>query len=92
MERIGVDIGGTFTDWVTVDTDGNIKITKVETTYPDPVKGVFTALDQSGVSASNILSFDHGTTLGTNAIIQRKHPRIAMLTTKALGVIDRCLS
>ena len=81
MDRIGVDIGGTFTDWITVDTDGNIKITKVESTV-DPVDGVFNALEQSGVTAPEILSFDHGTTLGTNALIQRKHPRVAMLTTK----------
>ena len=81
MERVGVDIGGTFTDWVTIDADGKISVTKVPST-PGAYQGVFNALEESGVDVENLLSFDHGTTLGTNALIQRKLPRIAMITTK----------
>ena len=84
MDRIGVDIGGTFTDWVTVDSDGVIKITKVESTE-NPVDGVFDALDQSGATAAEMMSFDHATTLGTNALIQRRHERLALLTTKGFS-------
>ena len=81
MERVGVDIGGTFTDWVTIDAEGKMSVTKVPSTA-DAYKGVFDAAKGSGVDVENLLSFDHGTTLGTNALIQRSLPRIAMVTTK----------
>ena len=81
MERVGVDIGGTFTDWVTIDDAGKMRVTKVPST-PDAYAGVFNAVNESGVDIEKLLSFDHGTTLGTNALIQRRLPRIAMITTK----------
>jgi N-methylhydantoinase A len=84
LYRVGVDIGGTFTDWVMVDPTGNVSVVKTPTTE-DAFRGVLEALRQSGVPGRSLASFAHGTTLGTNALIERRLPRIAMITTRGLG-------
>jgi N-methylhydantoinase A len=74
---VGIDIGGTFTDIVSLDTKtGGLSITKVPSTPKDFAEGFFNGLDKilnrTGVSASNLVRLIHGTTVATNAIMERK--------------------
>ena len=85
--RIGVDIGGTFTDLVMIDTrDGRLFNEKVLTTPADPSIGVLTGIDAllraTRVSASDVLHVIHGTTLVANALIERKGVPTALITTE----------
>src|SRR5579885_2934512 len=85
--RVGVDIGGTFTDLILVDdTTGALTIGKVLTTPGDPSRAVEAvleeALEQAGVPAGEVRHLVHGTTLVTNAIIERKGARTALLATR----------
>ncbi len=85
--RIGVDIGGTFTDLLLIDDrTGETVVGKVLTTTEDPSRGVeqvlVQALDRVGIGASGIRHLVHGTTLVTNAIIERKGARTALLATQ----------
>jgi len=84
--RLGVDIGGTFTDLVVVDeATGALRVGKVLTTPKDPAHGVeqgaLGLLDEAGVGAAAVRAVVHGTTLATNALIERKGARTALLTT-----------
>ncbi|HWN55113.1 MAG TPA: hydantoinase/oxoprolinase family protein [Methylomirabilota bacterium] len=84
--RIGVDIGGTFTDLVWVDdATGAVKVGKLLTTPKDPSQaveqGVVTLLGDAGGAAADVRSVIHGTTLATNALIERKGARTGLLTT-----------
>jgi len=100
MRRVGVDVGGTFTDLVAVGPDGGIEIRKVASTPDDPSVGLFRALDAlgtgewgvgSGTSGSadgptphSPLPIDvlvHGTTVATNALLERRGARVALITT-----------
>lgn len=82
--RLAVDIGGTFTD-VALEHPGGRATIKVLTTTAAPEMGVMTGvrsiLKTSGIPASNIDLIIHGTTLATNALIERKGARTALLTT-----------
>ena len=85
--RIGVDIGGTFTDLLLIDDlSGETVVGKVLTTPDDPSRGVeevlVRALDRSGLQTSDVRHLVHGTTLVTNTIIERKGARTALLTTR----------
>jgi N-methylhydantoinase A len=84
--RVGVDIGGTFTDLILVDDEsGAITVGKSLTTPTDPSQAVETvlrdALDRSAVPADRVETIIHGTTLVTNSIIERKGSKTALLTT-----------
>ena len=85
--RFGVDIGGTFTDLVVVDeTTGAIRVGKVLTTAKDPAhgveQGIQSLLDEARVDPARVRAVVHGTTLATNALIERKGARTALLTTE----------
>ncbi|HEX7063715.1 MAG TPA: hydantoinase/oxoprolinase family protein, partial [Bacillales bacterium] len=84
--RVGVDIGGTFTDIVFLDKTGNRYFGKTLTTYPDPSAGVLKGLEESlekyGYTYSDIEVIIHGTTLVVNALIERKGGKTALITTK----------
>src|SRR5690242_5971835 len=85
--RVGVDIGGTFTDLILIDdTTGELTVGKVLTTPADPsqaVADVLTdALQRAGAPAERVRHVIHGTTLVTNAVIERKGARTALLTTR----------
>ena len=84
--RVGVDIGGTFTDWVMADEAGDVRVVKTPTT-PDGFSGVFHAMDEAGATGQRFRSFAHGTTLGTNALIERRLPRVAMVTTEGITAV-----
>ena len=83
--RLGLDIGGTFTD-VVLETHTERFTAKVLTTPSAPEDGAMAALESilatSGLSPSQVVEIIHGTTLATNAIIERKGARTALLTTK----------
>lgn len=80
--RVGIDVGGTFTDLILWDgVDGGLSLTKVPTTPPDIARGVSAALGQSGISTSGIAEIAHGTTVATNALLERKGARVGLLTT-----------
>jgi N-methylhydantoinase A len=84
--RLGVDIGGTFTDLVVVDeTTGAVRVGKVLTTSKDPAQGVEhgaqALLGEAGVDHGAVRAVVHGTTLATNALIERKGARTGLLTT-----------
>ncbi len=89
--RLAVDIGGTFTDLVLVDADsGRVVVDKVLTTPSAPLDGVRTGVRQllgkAGVAPSEIVSpIVHATTLVTNALIEGKTGRSAMVTTTGFG-------
>ncbi len=83
---MGVDIGGTFTDLILIDDNtGAFLLGKELTTPDDPSRAVETvlaeALARAGVAASDIKHLVHGTTLVTNAVIERKGAKTALLTT-----------
>ena len=85
--RIGADIGGTFTDLVVVDDAGMLlRIAKLLTTpaHPDEAveQGIRTVLSQADVPAAAVAHVVHGTTLFTNALIERKGARTALITTR----------
>jgi N-methylhydantoinase A len=85
--RVGVDIGGTFTDLIILDeASGRFAVGKALTTPHDPSLAVETVLletlKQAGIAASAIQQIIHGTTLVTNAIIERKGSPTALLTTQ----------
>jgi len=75
---IGVDVGGTFTDVVSV-RDGMIRIAKVATNATDTHEGVLAGAKELDVSSSDL--FNHASTHGLNAVITRRLPKIAFLTT-----------
>jgi N-methylhydantoinase A len=79
--RVAVDIGGTFTDLCILDeTTGTLRIAKTATT-PDPIDGLLSGLEQSGVDLHDVTLLSHGTTVATNALITRRLPRAAMVCT-----------
>lgn len=85
--RIAFDIGGTFTDFALLHAEsGHIEIHKVLTTPHDPAEavanGISELLDRVGVTASQVENAIHGTTLVTNALIERKGAKVALLATK----------
>ncbi len=85
--RVGVDIGGTFTDLIVFDeASGRFAVGKALTTPHDPSLAVETVLletlEQAGIPASAVQQIIHGTTLVTNAIIERKGSPTALLTTQ----------
>ncbi len=84
--RLAVDIGGTFTDVVVEKADGTRVTAKVLTTHGDPGEGVLDgaarALADAGLSPQDICVIIHGTTLATNALIERRGAVTALLTTE----------
>jgi N-methylhydantoinase A len=80
--RVATDIGGTFTDLVSVDDQGKITIAKSHTTPPNFEKGVIDVITKSGVNAKEIETFIHGTTVIINALTERKGAKTALITTK----------
>ena len=80
--RVAVDIGGTFTDAVVIDDDGNTRTAKALTTPSQLYDGVLSALDQLGVDWTQLDSITNGTTAGLNAFLERRGARVALLTTR----------
>lgn len=85
MAEIGVDIGGTFTDVVCRVPGQALRVMKVPTTRSDPSRAVIEAArhlgDEWGIAATDVTRFVHGTTVATNAVLERKGPKTGLLTT-----------
>src|SRR6476661_7883128 len=89
MFRIGVDVGGTYTDLVATDESGRTVFAKSPSTPADQSLGVMAGLDELArrlnVSRADMLAATerlvHGTTVATNALLERKGARVALLTT-----------
>ena len=80
--RLGADIGGTFTDVVAVTGAGGIVMAKVPSTPQDQSLGVTAGWRASGISAESVAVFAHGTTVATNALLERRGGRTALITTE----------
>jgi len=80
--RIGIDTGGTFTDLVGFNVDtGDLQSLKVPSTPREPLRAFIGAIQESGVDACDIAGLVHGTTVATNALIQRTGAKVAFVTT-----------
>ncbi len=80
--RVAADVGGTFTDICVLDEEsGAVRVAKVPSTA-DPIEGVLSGVDEAGVDLKDVVLFSHGTTVATNALITRRFPPAAMVTTK----------
>ena len=85
--RLGVDTGGTFTDLcVFEESSGNVVITKVPSTPSNPslavMKGITKLIAKEGISPEELCFLIHGTTVATNALLEHKGARTALLTTE----------
>ncbi|WP_447774198.1 hydantoinase/oxoprolinase family protein [Variovorax boronicumulans] len=87
--RIGVDVGGTFTDLVIASTYGDMRVHKVSTVTSDPAQGVMRAVAQAaeakGLSIEALLEacdlFVHGTTVATNTLLEKKGAKIGLIVS-----------
>ncbi len=82
---VGVDVGGTFTDAIAVNSDGRLRASKVASTPEDPSVALVEALDELAVDdlePSDITLVFHGTTVATNALITGRTGRVVLLTTE----------
>jgi N-methylhydantoinase A len=86
IPQIAFDVGGTFTDLVIQDPDGELRTAKALTTYPDPTEACLAGLDalvgRARVPWSALGRAVHGTTLGSNVVIERKASGVALVTTR----------
>jgi N-methylhydantoinase A len=84
--RLGVDIGGTFTDIVLVASNGQIQTRKISSTDDDYARGILEGIEQVllavGLTTANIAEIAHGTTVASNTILQMSGPRTGLITTK----------
>jgi N-methylhydantoinase A len=84
--RIGVDVGGTFTDVVLALPDGRLAVNKTTTTPADPGEGVAAGiaavLAETGIAPASVSEIVHGTTVGSNTILQKTGARTGLLTTQ----------
>ncbi len=87
MKRLGVDVGGTFTDLIYADDEtGNILIHKLASTPDDPsrgtVQGIEELTEQAGVTPADLDQVFHGTTIATNIVIEHNGATVGMITTE----------
>lgn len=84
--RVGVDIGGTFTDIVFMDPAGNILVKKVSSSVDNYARAIVSGVDglfqEHGLSPDQVQEIMHGTTVGSNAILEQKGARVGLITTK----------
>jgi N-methylhydantoinase A len=81
--HVGIDTGGTFTDLIALDTDaGTLRALKTSSRPDAPGRAIVTALAEGEIPAPALERFTHGTTVGTNALIERNGCRVGLLTTK----------
>ncbi len=80
----GIDVGGTFTDLLLTETDAagtRVRLAKVPTSAANQALGVLAAIEATGVSPAGLDLIIHGTTVTTNAVLERKVPRVGLITT-----------
>ena len=87
--RIGVDVGGTFTDLALVNAAGDVRVHKVPTTPSDPSRGVMVAVAVAAAAErmevaellGRVSLFVHGSTIATNTVLEGKGARVGLVTT-----------
>jgi N-methylhydantoinase A/oxoprolinase/acetone carboxylase beta subunit len=94
VKRLGVDVGGTFTDLIYVDDEGGtILVHKLPTTPDDPsqgtIDGIVQLCSQAGIEPSALDQVFHGTTIATNIVIEHNGARVGMITTEGYTRISR---
>jgi N-methylhydantoinase A len=81
--RVAVDVGGTFTDVCIFDEQTHAtRVTKVPSTPDDPMRAVVAGIERADVDLRQVSLFSHGTTVATNALITRRFPSAALITTR----------
>ena len=81
--RVAVDVGGTFTDICIFDESSQtMRVTKVPSTPDNPMQAVLNGVRRANIDLKDVELFSHGTTVATNALITRRFPKAAMVTTK----------
>ncbi len=79
---IGVDVGGTFTDLVLMDEGGPPRVAKVPSTPENQAFGVLAAIAEAGAALADVAGIVHGTTITTNALLERKLAKVGLITTR----------
>ena len=80
---VGVDVGGTFTDCIAYDAEtGSVRIAKLPTTLDDQSRAVLDGIVELGLDFHKVDQISHGTTTATNAIIERRGAKMAMIATR----------
>src|SRR4051812_26946519 len=84
--RVGVDIGGTFTDIVLLGSDGSVHVKKIASSVGNYAQAIIDGLTQvfreTGLTGSAVEEIRHGTTVASNAILEHKGARVGLITTK----------
>src|ERR1700688_910509 len=82
--RIGVDSGGTFTDFVVLHDDGRLESFKLRSNPASPASAILAGLNRLGALAGSVRKTDvvHGSTVATNALLERKVAKTAFVTTR----------
>ena len=79
--RVGIEVGGTFTDLVEV-RDGAVYVAKVPSTPSSPDVGAVNAVDAAGIHLANVTDLVHGSTVATNAVLERKGGTVGVIVTR----------
>ncbi|MEM0990438.1 MAG: hydantoinase/oxoprolinase family protein [Pseudomonadota bacterium] len=79
--RVGIEVGGTFTDLIAVGPEG-VQVVKVPSTPDAPDRGAMAALDEAGVDLAHVTDLVHGSTVATNAVLERKGARVGVFVTR----------
>ena len=82
--RLGVDVGGTFTDLVLVRGDA-LTVAKVPSTPADQTRGILDGIERLDLDVADLARFVHGTTVATNTVLERDGARTALVTTRGFG-------
>ncbi len=83
---VGIDVGGTFTDLLAIDTvTGEVKLAKVPTTADNQAIGFMASLAAAGAEPASLQAIVHGTTTTTNALLERKIAKVGLITTRAFA-------
>ena len=80
--RVGIEVGGTFTDLLSLDEAGQVRFVKVPSVPRRPDEGAWAALASAGIDAAAIHELVHGSTVATNAVLERRGARVAFVTTR----------
>lgn len=80
-ERVGVEIGGTFTDLVWAKADGSLGVAKVPSTPSEIEKAVLNAIESAGIALETVDQVAHGSTVATNALLTRRGAQAGLITT-----------
>ncbi len=79
--RLGVDVGGTFTDLVLARGDGTVQVAKVPSTPQDQAEGILAGVDALDLRPADLARFAHGTTVATNTVLERDGADVVLVTT-----------